>query len=339
MPAIRPPAPSQRFDAQTIERLAELLQAECASGGGMPVEAIDGLFSAAIVSPGAPIELAELLPLVLGAVDATPSEELHALLARMWSATRARILREPVGDPMQYLPLIHSGRDDGAEAVGACGDVPPAEVEANDAVELDGPDSEAVEPFPVGAGWALGFSFAYGMRVKEWEARLEQDEELFHAVMDIFDLIPPEWMDGGDDLAEDWDEGGDEFDAADDDTDEALDDALDEAWLDAMAERSAAPGRSAEFEDEDEDEGEFGYEDEDDAFDDTFDDGPLSLDERFEIIGTIADTLHQCHLLRIDEATPRIPRRVSATPGRNDPCPCGSGRKFKKCHGDPARLN
>src|SRR5436309_10734565 len=20
-------------------------------------------------------------------------------------------------------------------------------------------------------------------------------------------------------------------------------------------------------------------------------------------------------------------------PGRNDPCPCGSGRKFKKCHG------
>jgi uncharacterized protein len=26
-------------------------------------------------------------------------------------------------------------------------------------------------------------------------------------------------------------------------------------------------------------------------------------------------------------------RRVEATPGRNDPCPCGSGRKFKKCHG------
>ena len=27
------------------------------------------------------------------------------------------------------------------------------------------------------------------------------------------------------------------------------------------------------------------------------------------------------------------PRRVEAAPGRNDPCPCGSGRKFKKCHG------
>jgi len=24
-----------------------------------------------------------------------------------------------------------------------------------------------------------------------------------------------------------------------------------------------------------------------------------------------------------------------ADAGRNDPCPCGSGRKFKKCHGDP----
>ncbi|HEX4832246.1 MAG TPA: SEC-C metal-binding domain-containing protein [Trebonia sp.] len=25
-----------------------------------------------------------------------------------------------------------------------------------------------------------------------------------------------------------------------------------------------------------------------------------------------------------------------ASVGRNDPCPCGSGRKYKRCHGDPA---
>ncbi len=25
--------------------------------------------------------------------------------------------------------------------------------------------------------------------------------------------------------------------------------------------------------------------------------------------------------------------QASAKTGRNDPCPCGSGRKFKKCHG------
>ena len=24
-----------------------------------------------------------------------------------------------------------------------------------------------------------------------------------------------------------------------------------------------------------------------------------------------------------------------STVGRNDPCPCGSGKKFKKCHGAP----
>jgi preprotein translocase subunit SecA len=26
-------------------------------------------------------------------------------------------------------------------------------------------------------------------------------------------------------------------------------------------------------------------------------------------------------------------RRTGKTPGRNDPCPCGSGKKYKKCHG------
>ena len=29
----------------------------------------------------------------------------------------------------------------------------------------------------------------------------------------------------------------------------------------------------------------------------------------------------------------REPVRVEKTPGRNDPCPCGSGKKFKNCHG------
>jgi len=29
----------------------------------------------------------------------------------------------------------------------------------------------------------------------------------------------------------------------------------------------------------------------------------------------------------------RRPVHVTAAPGRNDPCPCGSGKKYKKCHG------
>lgn len=34
------------------------------------------------------------------------------------------------------------------------------------------------------------------------------------------------------------------------------------------------------------------------------------------------------------EMNPRQePRQVGAKPGRNDPCPCGSGKKYKKCCG------
>ncbi|MEQ1877945.1 MAG: SEC-C metal-binding domain-containing protein, partial [Bdellovibrionia bacterium] len=32
------------------------------------------------------------------------------------------------------------------------------------------------------------------------------------------------------------------------------------------------------------------------------------------------------------------PVRRQETVGRNDPCPCGSGKKFKKCHGANAEL-
>jgi len=37
---------------------------------------------------------------------------------------------------------------------------------------------------------------------------------------------------------------------------------------------------------------------------------------------------------------PGLPRAPASNPyagvGRNDPCPCGSGKKFKKCHGAAA---
>lgn len=35
----------------------------------------------------------------------------------------------------------------------------------------------------------------------------------------------------------------------------------------------------------------------------------------------------------VEHAPRPATRRVDAAPGRNDPCPCGSGRKYKKCHG------
>jgi SEC-C motif-containing protein len=34
-----------------------------------------------------------------------------------------------------------------------------------------------------------------------------------------------------------------------------------------------------------------------------------------------------------DGPAPRAPVRKEATAGRNDPCSCGSGKKYKRCHG------
>jgi hypothetical protein len=34
---------------------------------------------------------------------------------------------------------------------------------------------------------------------------------------------------------------------------------------------------------------------------------------------------------------PKVPVKAERTAGRNDPCPCGSGKKYKHCHGDPAK--
>ena len=34
-----------------------------------------------------------------------------------------------------------------------------------------------------------------------------------------------------------------------------------------------------------------------------------------------------------DRLTVRTVQREGAKVGRNDPCPCGSGKKFKQCHG------
>jgi len=36
------------------------------------------------------------------------------------------------------------------------------------------------------------------------------------------------------------------------------------------------------------------------------------------------------------DAAPETYRRETPKQGRNDPCSCGSGRKYKKCHGAAA---
>ena len=37
--------------------------------------------------------------------------------------------------------------------------------------------------------------------------------------------------------------------------------------------------------------------------------------------------------VEVRQAAPEQPIRAEKTVGRNDPCPCGSGKKYKNCHG------
>jgi preprotein translocase subunit SecA len=47
------------------------------------------------------------------------------------------------------------------------------------------------------------------------------------------------------------------------------------------------------------------------------------------------DLLSQAHSNTQDQ-TKTQPVKVEKKVGRNDPCPCGSGKKYKQCHGKGA---
>ena len=60
---------------------------------------------------------------------------------------------------------------------------------------------------------------------------------------------------------------------------------------------------------------------------------PLTWRQRVDIIAALPGMLADLQHHRIAMLTPRVPLRRVETPQRNAPCPCGSGRKFKKCCG------
>ena len=54
---------------------------------------------------------------------------------------------------------------------------------------------------------------------------------------------------------------------------------------------------------------------------------------REELLDEVCYAVQDLRLYWLDHGAKPQQRRVEAAPGRNDPCPCGSGRKYKKCHG------
>jgi uncharacterized protein len=63
-------------------------------------------------------------------------------------------------------------------------------------------------------------------------------------------------------------------------------------------------------------------------------DGPPSVsEERLDAFGEALWGVYDLRQLW-KSLGPRVaPLRKAVEPGRNDPCPCGSGKKYKKCHG------
>jgi uncharacterized protein len=67
------------------------------------------------------------------------------------------------------------------------------------------------------------------------------------------------------------------------------------------------------------------------AADDRRLDAPLDRELREEAPTLIADCLQALNAARLAQHAETRSRQTAPAVGRNDPCPCGSGKKFKKC--------
>ena len=63
---------------------------------------------------------------------------------------------------------------------------------------------------------------------------------------------------------------------------------------------------------------------------------PQAEPERDTLITEACYAAQELRLWWFDHAPKPETRRVEPAPGRNEPCPCGSGKKYKKCHGAAA---
>ena len=221
MPAIQPPNPrsvSSNFDDAAIDRLETLLIQQALPAGGLPLEAVHGLFSAAIVAPGEPILPADLLPYIWGQdyvwEDDTRAQDALDLLMGLWNDIVRRIVNDPESEREVATPLVALPED----------------------IDESNPESwDDEHDFPVGAAWAVGFMIGFGLREEEWDRRIADNEQIRDDVNDIFTLLPEP---DADELAEEAAEREAELAqrAADGVVDDEEDDALEEAFDDADAE-------------------------------------------------------------------------------------------------------
>ena len=71
--------------------------------------------------------------------------------------------------------------------------------------------------------------------------------------------------------------------------------------------------------------------------------GAITGKEKAELVAAcredIASTVMRTYQYWVARRSTKTVRREAPKVGRNDPCPCGSGRKFKQCCGAPGKLH
>jgi yecA family protein len=345
MPSIQPP--NAPFSDADFERLDDLLWEGAVPRDGMNLEAVDGFFSALFVSP-LPVDIEDVLPGIWGGGDApfedeAQNEALRSLLLSFWRAVGRRIAQTNEDDAQAHIPAIQLSE------------------ELFEAVRENRIDT-LEDDTPYGADWSAGFEYGMYLQQEAWDERLEADPELEEAVSVIFALGESE-----DELDED-DLGDLEDDLEDDQFDDPdfegaerpllaralagapvipptengvpgseVRSALDEIMSGVrggdpiVLSGEPANAQAVEVEDADGD-----FYDVDGEPDENLE--PLSPAERLQLILELPGVLQALHFVRLEELKPQPARREHEV-GRNDPCPCGSGLKYKKCHGAPEALN
>lgn len=253
--------PGRRIEEHEVRALEALAEEWTQAHGGMPLEALDGLFSALVVGPGPAVGPSEYLSPAVGEgkVWKDEGEHQHALelLTGLWNHIVWRV-EQPIPD-----------EDDDSEAALEEGFalmpfLALPEPEEGEEDEAD-PFAGVPEDYPVGALWAAGFLQGVSLRAEAWERLLEADEDL---ALDFADLVRLSLM---------------------------APEQAEEAGLD---------------------------------WEERFD-----FDERWELLLSVPGLLQDLDESRREAMVVREPIRRAPQPGRNDPCSCGSGRKYKKCCG------
>jgi uncharacterized protein len=63
------------------------------------------------------------------------------------------------------------------------------------------------------------------------------------------------------------------------------------------------------------------------------DGAPSVSNERLDVLAAAIWAVYDLRQIARSLGPQVQPLRKAPEPGRNDPCPCGSGKKYKKCHG------